>query len=72
MLLDCSRSRVCGIQEESVQYLYYENAYKGRGTTHVRRLGSVHKGAMIHKVTARRCRYKGGTKGAHQQVLMHM
>ena len=41
--LDCSRSQVCGIQEESVQYLYYENAYKGRGTTHVKGLGSVHR-----------------------------
>ena len=29
------------------------------------------KGAVIHKVTMRRCRHKGGTKGAHQQVLMH-
>ena len=28
-------------------------------------------GAMIHKVMARRCGHKGGTKGAHQQVLMH-
>ena len=43
MLLDCSRSRVCRIQEESVQYLYYENAYKGRGVTHVIGSGSVHK-----------------------------
>ena len=33
--------------------------------------GSVHKGAMIHKVVARRCGCKGGTKGAYQQVLMH-
>ena len=32
---------------------------------------NVHKGAMIHKVAMRRCRHKGGTKGAHQQVLMH-
>ena len=29
------------------------------------------KGAMIHKVAMRRCEHKGGTKGAHQQVLMH-
>ena len=28
-------------------------------------------GAMIHKAAVRRCRHKGGTKGAHQQVLMH-
>ena len=41
--LDCSRSRVCRIQEENVQYLYYESAYKGRGTTHVRGSGSVHR-----------------------------
>ena len=70
--LDCSRSRVCRIQEKSVQYLYYENEYKGRGTTHVRGSGSVHKSAMVHKATVRRCRHKKGTKGAHQQVLMHM
>ena len=42
--LDCSRSQVCRIQEESVQYLYYESVYKGRGITHVRGLGSVHRG----------------------------
>ena len=29
---------------ESVQYLYYENAYKGRGVTYVRGSGSVHRG----------------------------
>ena len=29
------------------------------------------KGAMIHKVAVRRCGHRGGTKGAHQQVLMH-
>ena len=28
-------------------------------------------GAMIHKAAARRYGHKGGTKGAHQQVLMH-
>ena len=28
-------------------------------------------GAMIHKATVRRCRHKGGTEGAYQQVLMH-
>ena len=28
-------------------------------------------GAMIHKVAVRRYRHKRGTKGAHQQVLMH-
>ena len=28
-------------------------------------------GAMIHKVTMRRCGHKGGTKRAYQQVLMH-
>ena len=28
-------------------------------------------GAMIHKVAVRRCGHKGGTEGAHQQVLMH-
>ena len=28
----------------------------------------MHKGAMIHKVTMRRCGHKGGTKGAHQAV----
>ena len=71
MLLDCSRSQVYRIQAESVQYLYYESAYKGHGVTHVRRPGSVHKGAMIHKVAVRRYGHKGGTKGAHQQVLMH-
>ena len=31
------------IQEKKVQYLYYESTYKGRGTTHVRGLGSVHR-----------------------------
>ena len=45
--------------------------YKGHGVTHVRRPGSVHKGAMIHKVVIRRCGCEEGTKGAHQQVLMH-
>ena len=29
-------------------------------------------GAMIHKAAVRRCRHKGYTKGAHQQVLMHV
>ena len=29
-------------------------------------------GAMIHKVTMRRCGHKGDTRGAHQQVLMHV
>ena len=28
-------------------------------------------GAMIHKATVRRYGHKEGTKGAHQQVLMH-
>ena len=28
-------------------------------------------GAMIHKAAVRRCGHEGGTKGAHQQVLMH-
>ena len=28
-------------------------------------------GAMVHKAVARRCGHKRGTKGAHQQVLMH-
>ena len=28
-------------------------------------------GAMIHKATVRRCGHKGGTRGAHRQVLMH-
>ena len=28
-------------------------------------------GAMIHKAMVRRCGHKRGTKGAHQQVLMH-
>ena len=28
-------------------------------------------GAMIHKATVRRCGHNEGTKGAHQQVLMH-
>ena len=28
-------------------------------------------GAMIHKAAARRYGHKGGTEGAHQQVLMH-
>jgi hypothetical protein len=71
MLLDCSRSRVWRIQERNVQYLYYENAYKGRGTTHVRGLGSVHKGAMIHKVAVRKYGHERCIEGAHQQVLMH-
>ena len=73
MLLDCSRSRVCRIQEESVQYLYYENAYKGRGTSHVKGVRKAcTEGAVIHKAAMRRYGYKGGAKGAHQQVLMHM
>ena len=29
-------------------------------------------GAMIHKVAVRRYGHKRGTKGAHQQVLMHV
>ena len=29
-------------------------------------------GATVHKVTVRRNRHRRGTKGAHQQVLMHM
>ena len=29
------------------------------------------KGAVIHRVATRRCGHKGGTEGAHQQVLMH-
>ena len=70
MLLDCSRSRVWRLQERNVQYLYYESAYKGRGTTHVRGSGSVHKGAMIHKVAVREYRHKRCAEGAHQQVLM--
>ena len=28
-------------------------------------------GAMVHKAAVRRCRHRRGTKGAHQQVLMH-
>ena len=28
-------------------------------------------GAMVHKEAVRRCGHRGGTKGAHQQVLMH-
>ena len=28
-------------------------------------------GTTIHKAAVRRCGHKGGTKGAHQQVLMH-
>ena len=28
-------------------------------------------GAMIHKAAVRKHGHKGGTKGAHQQVLMH-
>ena len=28
----------------NVQYLYYEDAYKGHGATHVRGQGGVHKG----------------------------
>ena len=28
-------------------------------------------GAMVHKAAVRRYRHKRGTKGAHQQVLMH-
>ena len=28
-------------------------------------------GALIHKAAARRDRHKRGTKGAHQQALMH-
>ena len=28
-------------------------------------------GVMIHKAAMRRYGHKGGTKGAHQQVLMH-
>ena len=28
-------------------------------------------GAMIHKAAMRRCGHKGGTEGAHQQILMH-
>ena len=28
-------------------------------------------GAMIHKAAVRRYGHKGGTEGAHQQVLMH-
>ena len=27
--------------------------------------------AMVHKAAVRRCGPRGGTKGAHQQVLMH-
>ena len=29
-------------------------------------------GAMIHKAAMRRGRHRRGTKGAHQQVLMHV
>ena len=29
-------------------------------------------GAMIHKAVVRRGRHRKGTKGAHQQVLMHV
>ena len=43
----------------NVQYLYYKEAYKGCGVTHVRGSGSVHKGARIHKVAMRRCGHKG-------------
>ena len=72
MLLDCSRSRVWRIQETSVQYLYYGNAYKGRGTTHVRGgWEACTEGAMIHKVAARKYGHERCTEGAHQQVLMH-
>ena len=33
--------------------------------------GACTEGAMIHKAAVRRCGHKGGTEGAHQQVLMH-
>ena len=33
--------------------------------------GVCTKGAVIHKSTVRICRHREGTKGAHQQVLMH-
>ena len=45
-----------------VQYLYYKNAYKGHGVTHVRGARSMHKGAMIHKVAMRRCGHKGAQR----------
>ena len=32
----------------------------------------MHKSAMIYKVTIRRYRHNGGTKGTHQQILMHV
>ena len=34
-------------------------------------LAACTKGVVIHKVVMRRCGHKEGTKGAHQQVLMH-
>ena len=33
--------------------------------------GACTEGAMIHKAAVRRYGHNGGTKGAHQQVLMH-
>ena len=33
---------------------------------------SCTEGAMIHKAAMRRYGHKGGTEGAHQQVLMHV
>ena len=71
-LLDCSRSRVWRIQEEMSSTYTTRMCTRGVVLHMLGGLVACIKGAMIHKVAMRRCGHKGGIKGAHQQVLMHV
>ena len=66
---------------QEVESAEYRRRVSSTYTTRVRTRGVVlhmlggqeacTEGAMIHKVAMRRYGHRGGTKGAHQQILMH-
>ena len=72
ILLDCSRSQVWRIQEEMTSTYTTRKHTRGMVIHMLEGLITCTKGAMIHKVVTRRCGHEGGTKGAHQQVWMHV
>ena len=71
----------CYLIAQEVESAKYRRRMSSTYTTRTRTRGMVlhmlgglvvcTKGAVIHKGTMRRCRHKGGTEGAHQQVPMH-
>ena len=72
----------CYLIAQEVESAEYRRRVSSTYTTRARTRGMVlhmlggqeacTEGAMIHKAAMRRYGHKGGTRGAHQQVLMHV